>query len=427
MPDTSPNDPAARDAGGTLEARLRAAREARGLSLTDVQQETRIPADVLQRLEDGRLLGDASFSPVYLRALLKAYAGAVGMRQEEVMDAFDPGSRRLVADPPRAVAVGTSPPTPPDPVAEARPVGARRPAPGGAKEAPAEAAPVERAPAGKAPARAVPAEKSQRGDAAEKAVADSGPAAREDPAAPSAPAPSARDAPARPEGPAPAPEASVPAATSDEAVPAPAGPSVSAPAVSALAAGRGVGTPGSAATAGKRRVMSAAQARTPRAFDRSWGLIIGGTVALALVFAGMLYLLFRDRTPAPAARPRAVAADTAQVPDTTVAEAPAPPAPAGPTLATPIRVTVTAGAGGLQNFRVTAEPSARLGHWIEEGASMTFESPTAVVLWGEAAEGLDDGAVIELQGLRWTPADGRVLRIDPQAGQRLLDSLSGNG
>src|SRR5687768_14013392 len=55
MPETPPPDPAPRGAGaardaGLLEARLKAAREKRGLSLTDVQQETRIPADVLQRL-----------------------------------------------------------------------------------------------------------------------------------------------------------------------------------------------------------------------------------------------------------------------------------------------------------------------------------------------------------------------------------------
>jgi hypothetical protein len=62
---------------------------------------------------------------------------------------------------------------------------------------------------------------------------------------------------------------------------------------------------------------------------------------------------------------------------------------------------------------------------VEEGQSVEFESPTAVVLWGEAAEGLDGGATLELQGMRWTPTDGQVLRIDAESGQRLLDSLAG--
>jgi hypothetical protein len=176
---------------------------------------------------------------------------------------------------------------------------------------------------------------------------------------------------------------------------------------------------------GKRRVISAEAARTPRAFNRSWGLIIGGTIALVGVFALALYLLFRDRTPQPERRPEVAAVDTAEVRDTVQADVAAPPdAPAGPTLATPIRITVTAGEGGLQNFRVTAEPAARVGHWIEQGQSVTFESPTAVVLWGEGAEGLGGDATLELQGMRWTPSDGRVLRIDAQTGQRLLDSLA---
>jgi hypothetical protein len=181
-----------------------------------------------------------------------------------------------------------------------------------------------------------------------------------------------------------------------------------------------------AAALGKHRVMRADAARTPRAFDRSWGLMIGGTVSLAALFGLLLFFLFRDRRPEPEPRPRAVAADTATAVDTAAAELETEPeAPAGPTLALPIRVTVTAGEGGLQNFRVTEEPNERLGHWIEEGATMTFESPEAVVIWGEAAEGLDGDAELNLQNVRWTPADGRVLRIDRASGQRLLDSLAG--
>ncbi len=409
MPETPPPDSAPRGAGardsGMLETRLRAAREAKGMSLIDVQQETRIPADVLQRLEDGRLLGDATFNPVYLKALLKAYASAVGLPADDVVAEFSPPADRLAAGPQHAVAVGTMPrpPGPPTPEPAPRPDAARPTdsvdAPGhppdtGPKEAPAPVASATEATKEVAPA--TPA----RGRASKPAAAAPAPGATE-PVAPAAAAapPAAAAAPPR--------EAPVPIVPS-------------APAVAAASTVR----PAPAAAVGKHRVISADAARTPRAFDRSWGLIIGGTIALVSVFAIALYFLFRDRTPQPEPRPRPVAVDTATVRDTATASV-EPAAPAGPTLAMPIRVAVTAGAGGLQNFRVTEEPNERLGHWIEEGQTRTFESSSALVIWGEEAEGLDGEATLELQGLRWVPADGRVLRIDQATGQRLLDSLAG--
>jgi hypothetical protein len=368
MPDTPSTDPAGRGAAhsrGPIESRLRAAREARGLSLTEVQQETRIPADVLQRLEDGRLLGDASFNPVYLKALLKAYAGAVGLPAEEVLEGFDPSADRLASGPPHAVVAGTTPAPPP-------------------------AAPVPEPPA-----------PSRRPDARRLDVTP-----KSEPPKPAAtPAPKA------------APDATPTA-------PVPAAPPARSP-VAAVGAARVSASPGPAGQE-KRRVMSAEVARTPRAFHRSWGLMIGGTLALVGVFALALFLLFRDRTPQPERRPQPAVADTAAVvqgPDTAAVEAPLPTG--GPTLASPIRIAVTAGPGGLQNFRVTEEPNERLGHWIEEGQTVTFESSTAVVLWGEGAEGLGGDATLELQGLRWSPADNRVLRVDMQSGQGLLDSLAG--
>lgn len=418
MPETPSHDPAGSGssrAGGSIEARLRAAREKRGLSLTDVQQETRIPADVLQRLEDGRLLGDASFNPVYLKALLKAYAGAVGLPAAEVLEGFDPDADRLVAGPPHAVIAGTTPapaveppPPPPEPsrrpdarrvdvtprtqVSPPVPTPASSPPPSAPTAAPPSAPPTAPldAPIAELPVAGEPSPRRKR-----PAPQDGPPSEVSSPAAPSA-------------------------ATATPATSTPASP------VSALGVSR-PGSPGGDAARGKHRVISAEAARTPRAFHRSWGLIIGGTIALVGIFALALFLLFRNRTPEPERRPQVAAADTSAPRDTVQTEAVEPPPSAGPTLATPIRITVTAGAGGLQNFRVTAEPAARVGHWVEEGESVTFESETAVVLWGEGAQGLDGDATLELQGLRWTPADGRVLRIDAQNGQRLLDSLSGVG
>jgi hypothetical protein len=68
---------------------LRAAREARGTTLEQIQQRTRIPTDVLRRFEDGHLLGDPTYNDVYLRAFLKSYAEAVGLPAAEVIAGLD--------------------------------------------------------------------------------------------------------------------------------------------------------------------------------------------------------------------------------------------------------------------------------------------------------------------------------------------------
>lgn len=73
---------------GTFEADLRATREARGLSLQDIQQQTRIPVDVLKRFESGDLVGDPTFNQVYLKAFLQSYAKAVGLSPSAVTGAL---------------------------------------------------------------------------------------------------------------------------------------------------------------------------------------------------------------------------------------------------------------------------------------------------------------------------------------------------
>lgn len=74
--------------GSTFEADLRAVREARGHSLDEIQKETRIPVDVLRRFEDGDLIGDPNYNPVYLKAFLQQYARAVGLPQGPVLGAY---------------------------------------------------------------------------------------------------------------------------------------------------------------------------------------------------------------------------------------------------------------------------------------------------------------------------------------------------
>ena len=75
--------------GPRFEKDLHDIRQARGVSLTEVQQETRIPADVLERFENGRLMGDQSFNEVYLKALVRAYAEAVSVAPAEAVGAYE--------------------------------------------------------------------------------------------------------------------------------------------------------------------------------------------------------------------------------------------------------------------------------------------------------------------------------------------------
>ena len=65
--------------GTSFEADLRAAREAADYSLSDIQQKTRIPVDVLRRFEEGDLVGDPTYNEVYLKAFIQSYAKAVGV------------------------------------------------------------------------------------------------------------------------------------------------------------------------------------------------------------------------------------------------------------------------------------------------------------------------------------------------------------
>ena len=105
--------------GSSLESDLRAAREAKGLSLDDIQAETRIPVHILKQFEEGRLVGDPTYNAVYLKAFLKSYAKSVGVPQADVLAAYEAtkGGRRPA--PPREEPA--PPPTPPPAAPEPAP------------------------------------------------------------------------------------------------------------------------------------------------------------------------------------------------------------------------------------------------------------------------------------------------------------------
>ncbi len=77
----------ARPAGSSPGARLRAAREARGLSIEEVADRLRLNAALVLAMEQDRLalLG----APVFARGHLRNYAALVGAPEKEVMAACD--------------------------------------------------------------------------------------------------------------------------------------------------------------------------------------------------------------------------------------------------------------------------------------------------------------------------------------------------
>jgi cytoskeletal protein RodZ len=70
-------------------ARLRAARESRGLSIEEVADRLRLNEALVLAMEEDRfgLLG----APVFARGHLRNYAALVGAPEREVLDAFDVG------------------------------------------------------------------------------------------------------------------------------------------------------------------------------------------------------------------------------------------------------------------------------------------------------------------------------------------------
>lgn len=352
----------------SLEADLRAARESAGVSVEEIQHETRIPADVVHRFEEGKLLNDPAFNDVYLKAFLRAYAGAVGLMPSQVIEAYS------------AVRSGTyrGELGGEDHTTEEEP--AESPAPISEPEAREEPAPAE-----------VPQAASPQADV------------------PGAKAPSA--------------EASRPASP-------PRGPAPAVAALSQSPEPKPPATPVPPEPASKHRVGTPLTGSAARSFDRSWGTIIVVTVVVVVAVAGVLWLLFRDTAPEPEGE-TVVAADTvgaegAAPIDTLETEQPEPAS--GPALSLPIRVTILAGGDGLQAFRTTEIPDARRPYWVEPGDELSVESDEGVILWGEGAEGMDpDEVTLRWQGFEWKPQEGQVLRITPATGQRLLDSLQTAG
>ena len=344
-----------------FESDLRAVREGRGTSLEEIQQQTRIPVDVLRRFEEGHLLQDESYNDVYIRAFLKSYAKAVGIPQADAIAAYDASlSGRYAGQLHPEYDPGAAPPPP--------------------------AAPLQ-------PAPGVP------GDA---------------PAAPSAPnAPAAQTAPPTP----PAAQTAPPTPPAQTAPPAVA-------ALRHTPVTRTAKTTAGEPTVPKARVARPAVPGARRSFDKNWGTILGLFALVVLVLGGALwFLVFRDAD-TPETDTRTTTASNGTVAEIDSAGVGAGAAAGGPQLQTPLQVVVTASGDGLQSFRVTADDGDRRPYWVETGESETFTADSELTLWGEGDELSFGDATVELQGFRWQPASGTPLVISQATGQALLDSLA---
>ncbi len=376
----------------TFEDDLRHAREARHRTLEQIQQETRIPLHVLQRFESGDLADDPTFNRVYLVAFMRSYARAVGLPQADVVAAYDraragiyggelhpdydgpppaplPAEMPPVPEPSVGSAAGTTPEPPRVVATSAATPKASTAKASGSKAATPEAA----APGAGAPASARPAATSAGATAAETPV--------ETPAPPTSPVEALRAAPV-----------------------------VTAPVVTA------------AAPVTAMRVARPAVSGARRSYDKNWGAILSLFAVVVVGIAVAIYFLFFNEPDAAAPDDLADAPGVAAQIDSAGVGAGA--ASGGRQLQIPIEVRVTAQNNGLQSFRVSEDAGGRRAYWFAAGKSKTFKADSALVFSGEGSTAGFADAVLEWQGLRWTPADGQTVSITAATGQRMLDSLS---
>ena len=101
-----------------LGERFRAAREARGLTLSDVAEHIRIRSVYLAAIEEENWT--AIGAPVYIRGFLRTYARFLGLEPEEVVAEFN---SQASAPPPPVPAAPGAPREPPTLLTRSRPLG----------------------------------------------------------------------------------------------------------------------------------------------------------------------------------------------------------------------------------------------------------------------------------------------------------------
>lgn len=77
------------ESGARLADQLRRIREARGLTLQDLNNETKIPLSLLNAFEETALFDHPQFNRVYLRSVVRTYASALGISGDRASEALD--------------------------------------------------------------------------------------------------------------------------------------------------------------------------------------------------------------------------------------------------------------------------------------------------------------------------------------------------
>ncbi len=287
---------------------LTALRHQQNVTLDDIRTATRIPIDVLETFEGSVLQDNKLFNRVYLRSLVRAYAGAIGLDAERATDGLEDAldgryDGELLREPEEladAEVLEAEPEAiPPDVPGE---VGAPAEE---ASEEPFEAPRPEPPPPSAAP-------RTWDNAAATQAEHDQ----YDDPSAQPAPAP-------------------VPVGESWDAV---------------------------SGSSRNPRVQ-------PRGSDTPWGGIAAVVVVLALVGAGLFWWLGRDAAPTDEPDPTTTAA--VATPQTEAAPAPAN-VTLPDTLTLRVTAKSDADSDGIQDMKIQVDDDLRRPYWMNKGESQDY-------------------------------------------------------
>ena len=348
-------------------------REAQGVTVERIHQQSKIPLHVLQDFEADALLGNPIFNRVYLRSLVKTYADSLRLPTGEVLGALE----SAYAGEPKSL----------------RYLGPR------SLDAPVDAGPAPSAAAKPPPAAPPPGE--PEGSTGTDA----------------APVDAAADASAGPPE-APAADEGVPVIDAGTVLSA-APPATAAPpaAVSPIAwPAVPVQRSEPMTPAGRAFAGSYSAAVEPRRVP-SWLPAVLGVVALLVVIGGLLWWLGRDPDAAARTADRPAAAAPA---DTAAATRPAPAAPPVPVaLPDTLVLTVRATTEPLRGLRIRRDGDARRPHWIEAGSEQTFAFRDSAFVYAASsptAAYLLNGAPLDPASVR--AADGTLVLVRDRLARR---------
>ncbi len=357
-------------------------RRARGVSLTDIHEATRMAYDLIKRFEHDALIDHPQFNRVYIRVFVRGYATRLGIDAKEALDAFERAMQgkydgslareylEKSGEPPSEKEAQASSDAPEASEPKASAPGPKASAPGSKASAPGSKA---SAPGSKASAPGSKA--SAPGSKASAPGSEAAAPTEADPELPTEESSEKSDEPAamaRPREEPLKPLSKVPPASAASSKGASAlAPSASAP----LADGRSAGRKASAGSKGR--------------LDARWvfmGLLL---VVVALVIWNLARAMSSadeadQAVPSPAAPTSSVHAPTEAIgafrlplPDT-------------------LAITVVADKGSVAPIRVTLDDDVRRPHWIERGDAETFRIADRIILEQQL-----DSVTVQVEGVAY--------------------------